>query len=103
MYRGGPSKSDKSVPHTAVIEIKGGIADGADASAEFVVAAMRAAFSPTGDCLPSRSVFGGYVEWPLPGREESGEAGPIAPADHWQLADVIAVVERVRAAEQVTP
>ena len=47
MYRGGP-KSDKSLPHTAVIEIKGEIAEGADASAEFVVAAMRAAFEDEG-------------------------------------------------------
>ncbi|MFL6692554.1 MAG: S49 family peptidase [Ramlibacter sp.] len=47
MYRGGP-KADKSLPHTAVIEIKGEIAEGADASAEFVVAAMRAAFEDEG-------------------------------------------------------
>ncbi|MGZ5847457.1 MAG: S49 family peptidase [Ramlibacter sp.] len=48
MYRGGPSKADKSQPHTAVIEIKGEIAEGADASAEFVVAALRAAFEDDG-------------------------------------------------------
>ncbi|AEG93963.1 proteases-like protein [Ramlibacter tataouinensis TTB310] len=48
LYRGGPSSADKSLPHTAVIEIKGEIADGADASAEFVVAAMRAAFEDVG-------------------------------------------------------
>ncbi|MBX3652893.1 MAG: S49 family peptidase [Ramlibacter sp.] len=47
MYRGAPS-TDKSLPHTAVIEIKGEIASGADASAEFVVAAMRAAFEDDG-------------------------------------------------------
>ncbi|MGE0498838.1 MAG: S49 family peptidase [Ramlibacter sp.] len=47
MYRGTPS-TDKSLPHTAVIEIKGEIASGADASAEFVVAAMRAAFEDDG-------------------------------------------------------
>ena len=35
-------------PHTAVVEIKGEIASGADASAEFVVAAMRSAFEDTG-------------------------------------------------------
>ena len=46
--RGGPSSADKSLPHTAVIEIKGEIAEGSDASAEFVVAAMRAAFEDTG-------------------------------------------------------
>ena len=35
-------------PHTAVVEIKGEIASGADASAEFVVAAMRSAFEDSG-------------------------------------------------------
>ena len=47
MYRGAPSV-DKSSPHTAVIEIKGEIASGGDASAENVVAAMRSAFEDTG-------------------------------------------------------
>jgi protease-4 len=47
-YRGGPSKADKSTPHTAVIEIKGEIASGSDASAEFVVSAMKAAFEDEG-------------------------------------------------------
>ncbi|MES2975009.1 MAG: S49 family peptidase [Pseudomonadota bacterium] len=47
MSRGGPS-SDKSTAHTAVVEIKGEIASGADASAEFVVAAMRSAFEDEG-------------------------------------------------------
>ncbi|MBA2964180.1 MULTISPECIES: S49 family peptidase [Ramlibacter] len=46
-YRGAP-KADKSLPHTAVVEIKGEIANGADASAEFVVAALRAAFEDEG-------------------------------------------------------
>jgi len=46
-YRGAP-KADKTLPHTAVIEIKGEIASGSDASAEFVVAAMRAAFEDAG-------------------------------------------------------
>src|SRR5450830_2028082 len=40
--------TDKSTPHTAVVEIKGEIAAGADASAEFVVAAMRSAFEDDG-------------------------------------------------------
>ncbi|MDD0810689.1 S49 family peptidase [Curvibacter sp. RS43] len=40
--------TDKSSPHTAVVEIKGEIAAGADASAEFVVAAMRSAFEDEG-------------------------------------------------------
>ncbi len=47
MHRGSPS-TDKTAPHTAVIEIKGEIASGGDASAESVVAAMRTAFEDTG-------------------------------------------------------
>ena len=38
----------KTPPHTAVVEIKGEIARGADASAEFVVAAMKSAFEDDG-------------------------------------------------------
>ena len=40
--------ADVSSPHTAVVEIKGEIAAGADASAEFVNAALRAAFEDSG-------------------------------------------------------
>jgi protease IV len=40
--------NDVSTPHTAVISIQGEIAAGADASAEFVVSAMRAAFEDEG-------------------------------------------------------
>ena len=47
MYRGAPS-SDKSAPHTAVVELKGEIASDSDASAENVVAALRAAFEDEG-------------------------------------------------------
>ncbi|MDA8519682.1 S49 family peptidase [Acidovorax sp. NCPPB 4044] len=38
----------KSTPHTAVVDVKGEIAAGAEASAEFVVAAMRSAFEDSG-------------------------------------------------------
>ncbi|MBK7718927.1 MAG: S49 family peptidase [Simplicispira sp.] len=41
----GPSKSS---PHTAVVEIKGEIASDTDASAEYVMAAMRSAFEDEG-------------------------------------------------------
>ena len=46
-YRGGPS-TDKSAAHTAVIEIKGEIGPDSEASAEFIVAAARAAFEDSG-------------------------------------------------------
>ena len=47
MHRGTPV-TDTTVPHMAVVEIKGEIAAGADASAEFVNAALRAAFEDEG-------------------------------------------------------
>jgi protease-4 len=47
LQRGTPV-TDASVPHTAVVEIKGEIAQGADASAEFVNAALRSAFEDEG-------------------------------------------------------
>ena len=40
--------ADKTTAHTAVVEIKGEIASGADASAELIVAAMRSAFEDDG-------------------------------------------------------
>jgi protease-4 len=43
----GPAK-DVSAPHTAVVEIKGEIASGAEASAESIVASLRAAFEDDG-------------------------------------------------------
>ena len=48
LYRGGPSAGDKNMPHTAVIEVKGEIDSGAEASAEFIIAAMRSAFEDNG-------------------------------------------------------
>jgi protease-4 len=42
------STTASSSPHTAVVEIKGEIASGANASAELIVAAMRSAFEDSG-------------------------------------------------------
>jgi protease-4 len=47
MERGGTT-TDVSKPHTAVVEIKGEIAAGGEASADLIVAAMRAAFEDQG-------------------------------------------------------
>ena len=47
MQRSGPA-SDVSKPHTAVVEIRGEISAGSDASAELVVSAMRSAFEDPG-------------------------------------------------------
>jgi protease-4 len=43
-----PSSTNITTPHTALVNIKGEIADGAEASAENVVASMRAALEDSG-------------------------------------------------------
>jgi protease-4 len=48
MHKGGVGGTSPNQPHTAVVAIKGEIADGADASAEWVVTALRAAFEDEG-------------------------------------------------------
>lgn len=48
MFARGGATTDKTLPHTAVIEIKGEIAADSEASAEFVVSAMRAALEDEG-------------------------------------------------------
>ena len=45
----------------------------------------------SGSGSAARSVMGGYVRWPSNGEE--GAAEQLAPADHWDLRDVIAIVE----------
>ena len=47
LHRGVPA-TNATAPHTAVVEIKGEIAAGADASAEFVNAALKSAFEDDG-------------------------------------------------------
>jgi diphosphomevalonate decarboxylase len=41
----------------------------------------------------SRSLFGGFVEWRAGTDDESSYAEPIASENHWELRDVVAVVE----------
>jgi protease-4 len=47
LAKGGPGQ-DVSTPHTAVIEIKGEIASGAEASADLIVSSLRSAFEDSG-------------------------------------------------------
>lgn len=51
----------------------------------------------SGSGSAARSVLGGYVVWPVGGGEDGGEndshAGQLLPASHWDLRDVIALVE----------
>jgi protease-4 len=48
IFAHNPTSTNITTPHTAIVNIKGEIADGADASAENVVTAMRAALEDTG-------------------------------------------------------
>jgi diphosphomevalonate decarboxylase len=47
----------------------------------------------SGSGSASRSVLGGYVEWPAVEDEQKSQAIQLADAEHWDLRDVIAVVE----------
>ncbi len=46
----------------------------------------------SGSGSAARSVLGGYVEWPAEG-SESAHAVQLADADHWDLRDVVALVQ----------
>jgi diphosphomevalonate decarboxylase len=47
----------------------------------------------SGSGSAARSLFGGFVEWPAGKGEGEAYAVPLAPAGHWDLRDVIALVE----------
>ena len=59
------------------------------------VAALSRQVRRSGSGSATRSVLGGYVEWPTASSETADPdpaAGPIAPASHWELLDLIAIV-----------
>lgn len=47
----------------------------------------------SGSGSAARSTLGGYVEWPASDGDLRGPAHQIAPAEHWDLRDVIALVD----------
>lgn len=80
-----------------------GIASSASAFAALALAASRAAglkldeaalsrLARRGSGSACRSVPGGYVEWRAADSDEASFATSIAPAEHWALADCVAVV-----------
>ncbi|MDX1601258.1 MAG: diphosphomevalonate decarboxylase [Anaerolineales bacterium] len=82
-----------------------GIASSASAFAALTVAACEALDLPSdgptlsrlarrGSGSASRSIFGGFVQWNAADSDEDCYAEPIAPADHWELHDWIAVVSK---------
>jgi diphosphomevalonate decarboxylase len=82
-----------------------GIASSAAAFAALALAASTAAgmdmterevsiLARTGSGSASRSVPGGFVEWQQGTDHQSSYAFTIAPPDHWQLVDLVAVVSQ---------
>ena len=82
-----------------------GIASSASAFAALSLAASRAAgldldeaaisrLARTGSGSACRSVPGGFVEWRTGNRHEDSYAYSIAPPEHWELVDCVAIVNR---------
>ena len=80
-----------------------GIASSASAFAALTMAAVAAlhgqlsereltTLARLGSGSAARSIPGGFVEWRAADAHADSYAETIAPADHWQLADVIAIV-----------
>ena len=83
-----------------------GIASSASGFAALTIAGLRAMGNDTSDPRElsslarlsgsgsaARSVMGGYVEWPRGESDEDCYAFAIAPASHWDLRDLVVVVE----------
>lgn len=60
---------------------------------EVSVAEQSALARSSGSGSAARSVLGGYVVWPVGGGLADSYAGQLLPASHWDLRDVIALVE----------
>ena len=103
------------IKHRAAVEsvnnfpMGAGIASSASAFSALALAASAAAglnldeadlsrLARTGSGSACRSVPGGFVEWQAGTSHEDSFAFSIAPADHWDLVDCVAVVSAVHKA-----
>jgi diphosphomevalonate decarboxylase len=86
-----------------------GIASSASAFAALALAASTAAgldldekglsiLARTGSGSAARSIPGGFVEWHPGNGHQSSYAYTIAPPDHWDLADLVAVISKAHKA-----
>ena len=86
-----------------------GIASSASAFAALALAASHAAglelsevelsrLARTASGSASRSIPGGYVEWQVGEDDQSSFAFSIAPPEHWDLADCVAIVSQAHKA-----
>ena len=71
----------------AALTVAGCAALGLDLSHEALSRLAR-----LGSGSASRSIDGGFVEWAQGGTHDTSFASPLAPAEHWDLVDVIAIV-----------
>lgn len=82
-----------------------GLAASASAFAALTLAATHAAglsldrlalsrLARLGSGSACRSIYGGFVEWLAGESHEESYATPLAPPDHWNLVDAVAIVSR---------
>ncbi len=104
-------RTEAGVDYRAAVEshndfpLGAGIASSASAFAALTLAACAALNLSTdprylsrrarrGSGSACRSIFGGFVQWNAADRDEDSFAEPIAPPDHWELHDWIAVISK---------